>query len=235
MSQKINYDELVKVPEEGLVFPGKARQKIRPDLRDRIDKILIPEECIAKRVSALAKKISKDYRGVKKLYFIPVLKGAFIFGSDLGREVDGHGGPELICDFYEAKTYGLDIKQAEEREREVKIIRRPKYIKGIEVLLVDDLNDTGVTLVELKKDLIENVGFNPSRIKICVLLDKRLKNPSEKIKKLKEQLIVDYVGFEGPDRWVAGYGIDAGEEFRLFRSIIAVKESYYLIRKKLWS
>jgi hypoxanthine-guanine phosphoribosyltransferase len=66
------------------------------------------------------------------------------------------------------------------------------------------------------------------------LLDKSLKNPSERIKELKRQLIVDYIGFEGPDRWVAGYGIDAGEEFRLFRSIIAVNESFYLNRKKLW-
>jgi hypoxanthine phosphoribosyltransferase len=234
MSQKINYDEVIKIPEEGFSLPGKSPEKIRPDMRDRIDRILIPEQCIKKRVAALGKRISKDYKGVKKLYFITVLKGAFIFGSDLGREIDRHEGPELICDFYEAKTYGLDIKTAEEREREVRIIRRPKYIEGIDVLLVDDLNDTAVTLLALRKDLIENVGFEPSRLKICVLLDKSLKNPSERIKELKRQLIVDYIGFEGPDRWVAGYGIDAGEEFRLFRSIIAVNESFYLNRKKLW-
>jgi hypoxanthine phosphoribosyltransferase len=234
MSQKINYDEVIKVPEQGLVLSGQSPEEIKPEMRDRIDKILIPEECIRKRVSALAKKISEDYRGVKKLYFIPVLKGAFIFGSDLGREIERFGGPELICDFYEAKTYGLDIKTAEEREREVRIIRRPKYTEGIDVLLVDDLNDTAVTLLALRKDLIEKVGFDPARLKICVLLDKRLRNPSEKIKELKRQLIVDYVGFQGPDRWVAGYGIDAGEEFRLFRSIIAVNEAFYLNRKKLW-
>ncbi len=234
MNQKINYDEVIKVPEEGLILPGRPQEKIPLTMRDRIDRIIIPEECIKKRVNALARKICDDYRGIKKLYFIPVLKGAFIFGSDLGREIDRLGGPELVCDFYEAKTYGLDIKRPEEREREVKILRRPKYMEGIDVLLVDDLNDTAVTLMELRRDLIKNVGFDPSKLKICILLDKKLRNPSEKIKELKKLLHIDYVAFEGPDRWVAGYGIDAGEELRLFRSIIAVNESFYLNRKKLW-
>jgi hypoxanthine phosphoribosyltransferase len=230
MNQDINYENVIEVPEEGLVLPGAPTEEISAGLKDRIDKIIIPEECIEKRVCALAKQISDDYEGEKRLYIIAVLKGAFVFASDLGREIDRHGGPELICDFYEAKTYGTEIKKSGEKEREVKILRRPRYIDGIDVLLVDDLNDTAVTLVEIIKDLTTKVGFDPLQVKTCVLLDKKLKNPPEKIKKIKEQFKIDYVGFEGPDRWVAGYGIDADEDFRLLRHIVIVNEAYYLKR-----
>ena len=228
MNQDINYENVIKVPEGGLILPGIPREEISSSMKDRIDTIIIPEECVKKRVRVLAKQISEDYKGAKKLCIIAVLKGAFVFVSDLGREIDRYGGPELICDFYEAKTYGTEIKRTGEEEREVKILRRPKYIDGIDVLLVDDLNDTAITLIEIIKDLTNKVGFDRFRIKTCVLLDKKLENPTEEIKKLKEQLKIDYVGFEGPDRWVAGYGIDAGEDFRLLRHIVIVNEAYYL-------
>jgi hypoxanthine phosphoribosyltransferase len=230
MNQEINYKDVIKVPGEGLVSPKRPQEKISPNMKTRIDRVLIPEECIRERVSALAEQIAKDYKskGVKKIYLVAVLKGAFVFAADLGREIDRADGPELVFDFYEAQTYGQEIKQNGEKKRRVKIFRRPENIKGKDVLLVDDLNDTAVTLNEIIKDLTEEIGLSPSKLKTCVLVDKVLTNPTEEIKKIKSQLNIDYVGFEGPDRWVAGYGIDAGEDFRALRSIVAVKESYYL-------
>jgi len=230
MNQEINYKDIIRVPEEGLFLPGSPQEKISPNMKTRIDKILIPEECIRKRVGALAEQIAEDYksRGIRKIYLVAVLKGAFVIAADLGREIDRVDGPEIVFDFYEAQTYGQEIKKTGEKKRRVKILRRPENIRGKDVLLVDDLNDTAVTLNEIINDLIEEVGVNHSKLKTCVLVDKVLKNPTEEIKEIKNQLNIDYVGFEGPDRWMAGYGIDAGEDFRSLRSIVAVKESYYL-------
>ena len=137
------------------------------------------------------------------------------------------GGPEIKIDFYEAETYGMEIKKDEEKERKVRILRRPRYIKGVDVILIDDIGDTLQTLNAIREDLIVTFDYEPSRIKICFLLDKILKNPPGEIKKLKSSLKPDYVGFEIPDIWIAGYGIDAGEDFRLLSSIVAVREDLY--------
>jgi hypoxanthine phosphoribosyltransferase len=134
-------------------------------------------------------------------------------------------------DFYEAETYGTEIKQSRQEKRTVKIKRRPEYDPDIDVLLIDDIADTLQTLSAIKKDCITTLGVKPEKLKICFLLDKILKNPSEQVKELRHELKPDYVGFEVPDVWVAGYGIDAGEDFRLLTSIITVKETYYINKR----
>ncbi|MDH5467993.1 MAG: hypothetical protein OEY25_11295, partial [Candidatus Aminicenantes bacterium] len=69
-------------------------------------------------------------------------------------------------------------------------------------------------------------------LKVCVLFNKVLKNPTKEVRKIKEKLAIDYLGFEIPDRWIAGYGIDAGGDFRHLPYIITVREDYYLNKKK---
>ena len=226
---KINYNEIIKVPEAGLVCTDDIKKHIPNNypVKDKIKHILIPEESIKKRIHALARQIINDHKKTKQLFIIPILKGAFVLAADLGREIVKQGGPEIKIDFYEAETYGLEIKKDEEKERKLRIIRRPRYIKGSDVILIDDIGDTLQTLTAIREDLINTLQVKSHQIKICFLLDKILKKPSEEIRKLKNQLKPDYIGFEIPDMWIAGYGIDAGEDFRLLSSIVAVKEELY--------
>jgi len=92
---------------------------------------------------------------------------------------------------------------------------------------LDDIVDDAFTITHLRQDLLDH-GITESKLKTCVLLNKILDNPSEQVKKLRNQITLDYVGFEIPDRWIAGYGIDAGEDFRELPFIVAVNENYYL-------
>ncbi len=94
------------------------------------------------------------------------------------------------------------------------------------MLLIEDIVDQGFTLFEVREKLLEEQ--NPKSLKICVLLNKILKNPTKEVREIKNKLFLDYLGFEIPDRWIAGYGIDAGEDFRHLPFIISVKEKYYL-------
>jgi hypoxanthine phosphoribosyltransferase len=232
MDDKTLFDSVIKVPEEGipsakgevLVLNG-----ILPEKERKIDKILIPEQYIKERTKALARKISKDYETAKEITLVTILKGAFVFASDLGREmynVSGLKGPEIKFDFIKAVTYCKEIKQTQESQRRVRIELKPMDLRGKDVLLIEDIIDQGFTLYEIKKNLLEKENLNSLRV--CALLNKVLKNPSAEVREIKEKLVLDYLGFEIPDRWIAGYGIDAGGDFRHLPFIIAVKEKYYL-------
>jgi hypoxanthine phosphoribosyltransferase len=230
LNKKIDYNQVVRVPEQGLSIPEYKNQKIEDKypLKSRIENILIPESVIKKRLQALAVQIVADYQNCERLYLIPILKGAFIFAADLGREIVRCGGPEIRIDFYEAETYGAEIKKKGEEKRRVKILRRPDIRDGSEVILLDDIGDTVQTVSVILNDIQTSMDIDRSRIRICFLLDKVLTNPSPHVRCLKEKLRPDYIGFQVPDIWVAGYGIDAGDDFRLLSCIISVKEQYYV-------
>jgi hypoxanthine phosphoribosyltransferase len=232
MKQEIDYENVVKVPEEGItetrndiaVLPEISTYK-----KSRIDRVLIPETCLKRRIQALAQEICRDYRNAEELIFVIILKGAFVFASDLGREIykiRGLQGPEIRYGFIKTVTYGEEIKHSEEKKREVKIELKPQNLEGKDVLLIEDIVDQGFTLFEIKQKLLE--GENLNSLKICALLNKLLINPSKEVHVIKNKLRLDYLGFEIPDRWIAGYGIDAGEDFRHLPFIISVKENYYL-------
>jgi hypoxanthine phosphoribosyltransferase len=232
MDDKTLFDSIIHVPEGGIP-PAKGNNlilnSIPPEKERKIDKILIPEQYIKARVKALARKISKDYEMVKEINLVTILKGAFVFASDLGREiynVSGLKGPEIKFDFIKAVTYGKEIKQTQESQRKVRIELKSQDLRGKDVLLIEDIVDQGFTLWEIKKNLLEKEKLNSLRV--CALLNKVLKNPSAEVRELKENLTIDYLGFEIPDRWIAGYGIDAGGDFRHLPFIVAVKENYYL-------
>ncbi|MDI6703624.1 MAG: hypoxanthine phosphoribosyltransferase [bacterium] len=157
--------------------------------------LLISKEDIQKRVQELAREISKDYRD-KKPFVICILKGAWMFMADLVRELK----VPVECDFLAVSSYGGET----ESSGVVKImadLTRP--IEGKDVLIVEDIVDTGLTLRYLKEILLSRA---PKSLKICTLLDK----PSRRQVKIK----LDYVGFEVPDRFVVGYGLDCQEHFR---------------------
>jgi hypoxanthine phosphoribosyltransferase len=155
---------------------------------------LIPEKELKKRVEELAQIISRDYKN-KELNLILILKGAFVFGADLIRFLK----IPVRVHFLRAKSY-----QKKKSTGKVKInFLDGKEIKGKEVLIVEDILDTALTLKETISFLKE---FQPKEIKICALLDKMVLK--------KEKIKADYLGFKIENKFVVGYGIDFDEKFR---------------------
>lgn len=160
-----------------------------------IDKVLISRDRIEKRTQELADRITEDYRG-KKLIMICVLTGAMVFFADLIRKID----IPLEVDTIVASSYGAGMTTS----GSVRISKDIKYdISGKNVILVEDIIDTGVTLKTLTKMLATRM---PESLKVCSLLDK----PSRR----KVDFKGDYVGFEIPDEFVIGYGLDYAEQYR---------------------
>lgn len=158
-------------------------------------KTLFSKEEIADRVRELGFKISADYNA-KELVVISLLRGSFIFTADLVRELTN----PVEVDFMTTSSYGND----EESSGCVDIVHDIRTnIKGKDVLIVDDIMDSGCTLKNVIKHLEAN---SPSSIKICVMLDK----PSRR----KVDLLPDYVGFTIPDVFIVGYGLNFGDFYR---------------------
>jgi len=166
--------------------------------------VLFSEQQIAARVGELAAQIEADHRG-KDLVLVGVLKGAFVFISDLARKID----LPLAVDFIALSSYG----EATESSGIVKItsdLARP--IEGKHVIVVEDIIDTGLTM----RYLLDNLATrHPASVKICSLLSK----PS----RARTRIPVRYLGFEVPDQFVVGYGLDAGEKFRNVPFVRVVK------------
>lgn len=157
---------------------------------------LISAKAIAARVEALAKQISKHFAGTEKLVVVGLLRGSFVFIADLVREID----LPVEVDFLEASSYG----NATESSREVRILKDLRgEIAGRDVLVVEDIVDTGHTLNHVLH-LLESRA--PARLEVCALLDK----PSRREAPVK----ATWTGFEIPDEFVVGYGIDYAQNNR---------------------
>ena len=158
-------------------------------------KVLISEEQLQARIRELGREITRAYRG-KDLVLVGVLKGAFVFLSDLARQID----LPLQVDFLGLSSYGASTKSS----GVVKITHDlTQPIEGKDVLVVEDIVDTGLTL----SYLLENFRTRyPKSVSICTLLYK----PSNIIKKIP----LDYVGFEIENKFVIGYGLDIAEKYR---------------------
>jgi len=161
---------------------------------------LISEEDIKKRVKELADQISKDYEGKQPL-LVGILKGAFIFLADLIRELS----VDAEVDFLAVSSYG----KATETSGEVKILKDlSESVEGRDVVIVEDIVDTGLTLRYLY-DLLKT--RKPASLRICALLDKK--------ERRQVDVPVDYVGFEVPDLFLVGYGLDFAEKYRQLKYI----------------
>lgn len=217
MDKDINYNMMVD-----LCFYDY--QLSHPPLKysdQRIDGLLISTEMLEKRVRAIARQISSDYQGCDDLLVVPVLKGAFVFASDLIREMHRAGAPGLSVDFIKTSTYRNEVKSALEEKREVRIEIAPEEIKGRHLLVVEDIIDQCATmpviLDYLNKEKVKSV-------KTCVLIEKNISGTAISSRK---RFHCDYTGFRIPDRWIAGYGIDAGQDFRELPFIVVVNEAFY--------
>jgi hypoxanthine phosphoribosyltransferase len=166
---------------------------------------LISAKAIAARVEALAKEISEFFAGTEKLIVVGLLRGSFIFIADLARELD----LPVEVDFLEVSSYG----DATESSREVRILKDLRgEIAGRDVLVVEDIIDTGRTLRHVLDILATR---HPKRVEVCALLDK----PTRREVDVKAR----WIGFEIPDRFVVGYGIDYAQRNRNLPHIGAVR------------
>jgi len=176
------------------------------EIRGRQLTLLIKEDDIRRRVSELASEIEKEFRDSEEFLVVGLLKGAFVFMADLVREID----LPIRIDFLWVSSYG----QSMESSGSIKIVKDlDADIEGKDVLLVDDILDTGLTLKEIYDFLLMK---NPKRLKTCVFLDKKGRREVE--------FTADYVGFEVPNRFLVGYGLDWGELGRNLRGVYAVED-----------
>jgi hypoxanthine phosphoribosyltransferase len=172
---------------------------------DAIGEILISEEDLQRRVCELAAEISHDYEG-KDLLLIGVLKGAVFFLSDLMRHLE----VECEVDFMAVASYGSATKSS----GVVRILKDlDAVIEGRDVLIVEDIVDSGLTLQYLLRNL---AGRDPRSLEVCALLIKPERREVE--------LQTRYVGFEIPDQFVIGYGLDHGERYRNLPYVAALRE-----------
>ncbi len=168
--------------------------------------IILKEKDIKKRVKEIARELKKEYEG-KNPIIIGVLKGAFIFLADLIREM------EIDCtlEFIRLSSYG---GKSIIKEDDVKIMwDLPINIKDKDVILIEDIIDTGYTLKILKEKILER---NPKSLKTVVFLDK--------YERRKIKVEIDIIGFKVPDKFLVGYGLDYNEKFRYFKDVCGLNE-----------
>lgn len=170
-----------------------------------VKEVLYTKEEIDKRVRELADIISSDYKG-KDVIIIGVLKGAFIFMADLIRYLN----VPCIVDFIRVASYGSETVSSGKIEIKKDI---ETDIEGKDVLIIEDIIDTGLTISFLMDKLKER---NPRSLKVCVFLDKKHRREIE--------LNADYVGFTMDEGFVVGYGLDCNEMDRFLADICVIKE-----------
>lgn len=168
----------------------------------------IAADALSARIKELAAEIRRDIRG-EDLHLIGVLKGAVMFLSDLVRAMDGH----VTIDFMALSSYGGGTTSS----GEVRVLKDLDYgLEGRNVIIVEDIVDTGLTLHYLQEILRAR---NPKRLKTACLLSK----PSRR----KIEVQVDYIGFTIEDRFVVGYGLDFAERYRNLRDVAILAPHVY--------
>lgn len=172
---------------------------------DAMDKVLLDEKAIEARVNELAAQINADYGDANNLMLVGVLRGAFIFMADLTRRLTV---PHRV-DFISLSSYGKNtISTGAVRL----ILDTQASVAGCHVLIVEDIVDTGYTLDYLLRNFRAR---QPASLRTCVLLSK----PERR----KVDVPVEYLGFEIPDVWVVGYGLDYADKYRTLPYIAALK------------
>lgn len=177
-------------------------------MENDILEVLINKDTISKKVCEIGEQITADYKG-KNLLLVSILKGSVVFMSDLMRAI------KLPCeiDFMSVSSYGGGVKTS----GVVKIIKDLDLdLKDRHVLIVEDILDSGMTLSYLKSILIER---SPASIKICTLLDKPERRQAD--------VFADYTGFNVPDEFVVGYGLDYNSKYRNLPYIGVLKPEIY--------
>ena len=173
---------------------SSAPSAVPPRWRKDVERVLISDEQLARRIKTLARAIEKDFKG-RETVVVSLLNGTVLFLADLIR----HLNLPLRLDFIGVSSYGLGTESGDlVFTKDLRL-----DVRGRDVLLVDDILDTGKTLSRVLPKLR---ALKPRRIKTCVLLDK----PERRVKNIH----ADYIGFTIPDVFVVGYGLDFAERYR---------------------
>ena len=165
-------------------------------MRDDIARVLLSESELAARVAELGARITADYRDSGDLLLIGVLKGCAVFMVDLARAID----LPVSIDFIAVASYGASTESSG-------VVRLLKDLEvdlgGRHVLIVEDIIDSGLTLAYLREQLLRR---NPASLRICTLLNKPERRTAD--------VPVEYIGFDIPNEFVVGYGLDYAERYR---------------------
>jgi hypoxanthine phosphoribosyltransferase len=172
-----------------------------------LNRVLLQPDVIDLRVGTLARQISKDYEEVEQLYLIGILKGAFIFLADLSRKLTI---PHVV-DFMALSSYGKEATSGAVRI----LMDLRENIEGKHILLVEDILDSGNTLNYLIHNLNDR---KPASLHTCVFMHKTAR---------KSNAPIDYLGFEIPDVWVVGYGLDYADKHRTLPYVAELDRSVY--------
>ncbi len=179
-------------------------------LKKDIAEVIISEEELQQRIAEMGEQITEDYKDTTELMLICILRGAVIFMADLARNIN----LPVTFDFMDVSSYGSGT----ESSGTVRILKDLEDdIGGRHILIVEDIIDTGLTLKHVIK-LLET--RNPASVRVTTLLDK----PERREMK---HIVVDYNGFEIPDKFVVGYGLDFAEKYRNLPFIGVLKEEMY--------
>ncbi len=158
-------------------------------------KLILDSKTIRNRVNMLGEEISRDYAG-KPLVVIGILKGAFIFMADLVRAID----TPLVTDFIQVSSYGGNMHSS----GSIKLVKEPSTkLSGTDILLVEDIVDSGLTMEWLINHF---QAKEANSIKICSLIDKA--------ERREVDITIDYLGFDIPEGFLVGYGLDFNEQYR---------------------
>ncbi len=176
-----------------------------PPLKEDLIRVLIDADTIERKVSELARQISEDHNSDEKLVVVGVLKGSFIFAADLCRQLE----VDHSVDFIALSSYGSTAK-ATGNVRLIMDVR--ENLAGKHVLIVEDILDSGYTLDYLKRNFETR---KPASLKTIALLNKQDRREVD--------VTLDYMGFDIPDVWVVGYGLDYAEKYRTLPYIAEMK------------
>lgn len=178
------------------------------DVRDQLERILLTEDAIRTRIAELCREIESDYAG-RDLLLIGVLKGAVMVMADLARELKR----DVEMDWMAVSSYGTGTKSS----GVVRIVKDLDIdLHGRDVLIVEDIVDSGLTLAWLRENLLSR---GPASVEVCALL--------RKPEAAKVEIDARYVGFEIPNAFVVGYGLDYAERFRNLRDVAILSPHVY--------
>ena len=182
---------------------------VSENLINDIEKVLISEEELAQTVKKLGAQISEDYKDCENLLVIGILKGSVVFMADLIRNIDIH----TSIDFMTVSSYGSGTTSSGTITIKKDL---DTNIEGRDVLIAEDIIDSGVTLSNLIKMLKER---NPKSLKICTFLNKPERREAD--------IEVDYIGFDIPNEFIVGYGLDYAEKYRNIPYVGILKRDVY--------
>lgn len=174
-----------------------------------IESVLYSEEQLKERIAELGAAITRDYQGKEKILLVSVLRGSYIFMADLSRAID----LPVTIDFMSVSSYGSGTKSSGQVEIKKDISLN---LEGYHVIVVEDILDSGNTLYYLTEMLRAR---HVASIAVCTLLDK----PARRVKPIK----AEYAGFEVPDAFVVGYGLDYDQKYRNLPYIGILKPEIY--------